>query len=165
MLDDAWRRSRAQGQTQLSLLAAASEGAPADWGRSWLDETPGKEPSLMQSPYALALAAREGRLQGEALRQALAQSAQFKDTAPQLTEFVVAVSSGRADGRAEQMLAGTPIELRGLVLTMSQVILRDKTPPSWRRQARAFLFLGERPYLAPVASVSAPSPVAGRRAS
>lgn len=136
-LAEAWTRSRAQQSVQLSLLAASSEAAEPAWGRQWLDEARAKQPDMLASPYALALAAREGQLRGEALRQALAQSPQFKETPPQLVDFLVAVASGQADPGSDKRLAGVQLELRGLALNLAQVMLRDKTPPAWRRQARA----------------------------
>lgn len=149
-LPSAWARSRGEVSPQLSLLIASSESAEPSWGRLWLEEARAKHPELMASPYALALAAREGQLRGEALREALAQSPQFKETPPQLVDFLVAVASGQADPGGDKRLAGVQLELRGLALNLAQVMLRDKTPPAWRRQARALLFLGERPYLSPV---------------
>ena len=149
-LPSAWARSRGEVSPQLSLLIASSESAEPSWGRLWLEEARAKHPELMASPYAMALAAREGLLRGEPLRQALAKSPQFKETPAQLIDFLVAVAAGQADAASDQRLNGVQLELRGLALNLAQVMLRDKTPPAWRRQARALLFLGERPYLSPV---------------
>jgi Zn-dependent protease with chaperone function len=48
---------------------------------------------------------------------------------------------------AEALLNGLSIEERGLAYTAGTILLGERTPAEWRRQAKALLFVGERPYL------------------
>ncbi|MFK7989395.1 MAG: M48 family metalloprotease [Sandaracinaceae bacterium] len=49
----------------------------------------------------------------------------------------------------DDTLRGATPELRGKAMAMACVALGPRTPPAWRRLARALLFVSERPYFAP----------------
>ena len=126
----------------LTILLAASDGAPKEWVEQALRIVPDQDWSPDLVWYCLALAEREHR-----------------DTAPYLN-----LIASRKDAADEQMLgffrslqAGIPqdpaislinatLRERGQAYALALIVKGPKAPPSWRDDAKRLLFGTERPY-------------------
>lgn len=131
---------RLEGNSALLPLVAASDGAPPELIARVL-EVPVGERDLRALVALLALAVRAER-----------------DAAPYLQPLLTALADHPAAGRfftelsrrrvpAAALLDGVPPTTRGLAYTAAAIALGASCPKAWRAQAKALLFIGERPYL------------------
>lgn len=128
------------GSAELFPLVAASDGAPAELAVRALDEPLGQR-SKRALATLLALALRARREVAPYLEPLLASL----DEHPGAARFFTELSKRRVPAAA--LLDGTPPLTRGMAYSAAAVALGAKCPAAWRKQAKALLFLGERPYL------------------
>lgn len=133
-------------QAEVRVLLGASDGASEDQRTRALAEEPGML-SVNALTFAIALAIRERE---DPSRHASALDA----VRPGFGSALVNVLSRDATSLAHDpdllaLAASDNAVTRGLVLTAGCVLLGHSAPRRWRDEARALLFVPERPYLAP----------------
>lgn len=132
--------SRLEGNSELLPLVAASDGAPPELITRVL-EMPVGERDQRALVALLALAVRTKRDAAPYLQPLLTALADH----PGVGRFFTELSRRRVPSAA--LLEGVPPTTRGLAYTTAVVALGASCPKAWRAQAKALLFIGERPYL------------------
>lgn len=125
---------------ELFPMVAASDGAPAELAARALD-TPVGERSKRALATLLALAVRTKRNTAPYLEPLLVSLGEH----PGAARFFTELSKRRVP--AATLLNGAQPSVRGLAYTAAVIALGAKCPAAWRAQAKALLFVGERPYL------------------
>jgi hypothetical protein len=128
---------------RLLVLLAASNGAKKEWQQRAL-QTPLEEvqdPALLL--YLAALAFRNGQPFDSYLEEA---DKFYSEKLPNPVEFVKEfMQQGGPRSSLEDELTGLDARDRGIVLSTAIVMDPDKATASWRKSARALLFVVERP--------------------
>lgn len=136
-------KQRPESEPRLVRLAAASDGAePALVSRA-LALPAGKGHDMWTLGAAVGLALREKR-DATPYLEVLAQARPEQRDA--MRRFVMAMQHGATPDTASPLLDGIEPELRAQGYAIGVILWGDKAPPSWRHDAKALLFMPERPY-------------------
>ncbi len=138
--DLATAATQAEGNLEIFPLVAASDGAPAEVTTRALAEPPGDRSDRALATL-LALAVRAKRDVTPYLGPLVATLGEH----PGASRFFTELSKRRVPAAA--LLDGAQPSVRGLAYTAAVIALGAKCPAAWRAQAKALLFVGERPYL------------------
>lgn len=129
-----------EGNPELFPLVAASDGVPAELATRALAEPPGDRSDRALATL-LALAVRTKRDVTPYLEPLVASLGEH----PGASRFFTELSKRRVPAAA--LLDGAQPFTRGLAYSAAAVALGAKCPAAWRAQAKALLFVGERPFL------------------
>jgi hypothetical protein len=130
-------------ENQFLVLLATSEGADADWQQRALQIPVGDINDQQSLLYLAALAYRNSQPHEPYLAQYEENS--LHDGRSRLEHVRRLIDQGNPGQFNEDQLNGLDPAARGAVLTTAVILYPDQSKESWRRTAKALLFVAERP--------------------
>jgi len=131
-----------RSRLNLTILLAASDGAPSEWGDRVLNIAPNQDWTQDMLLYALALASRQHR-DTAPYRKLIISDA--NEGGLKMLDFLQAVQAGKAIDPAVA-LAGLSLREQGQAYALALIVKGRAAPPVWRDGAKRLLFGTERPY-------------------